>query len=84
MFRNIILNTDSKLKQLISNICFKDCHNKYFHQFKYEYIYANKLTINNNNGIYILTNSGKSLNLYDVKKLQLLGKTDLYLIKKMK
>ena len=46
--------------------CFRDCHNSYFHNFKYECIYDCKLTNITNNEIFNLTISGKSMNLYEL------------------
>ena len=48
--------------------CFRDCHNSYFHNFKYEYIYDIKLTNITKNEIINLTISGKSMNLYELNK----------------
>ena len=48
--------------------CFRDCHNSYFHNFKYECIYDIKLTNITNNEIINLTISGKSMNLYELNK----------------
>ena len=48
--------------------CFRDCHNSYFHDFKYECIYDNKLTNFTNNEIFVLTISGKSRSLYELNK----------------
>ena len=48
--------------------CFRDCHNSYFHNFKYECIYDNKLTNFNNNEIFNLTISGKSRSFYELNK----------------
>ena len=47
---------------------FRDCHNDYFHSFKYECIYDNKLTNITDNEIKKLKISGKSINWYEVKK----------------
>ena len=49
--------------------CFRDYHNNYFHNFNYECIYDFKLTNITNNEIFILTISGKSMNLYELKKI---------------
>ena len=38
----------TKVESIIDG-CYRDCHNKYFHKFKYECIYDNKLTIITNN-----------------------------------
>ena len=43
--------------------CFRDCHNSYFQNFKYECIYDIKLTNISSNEIFNLTISGESMNL---------------------
>ena len=48
--------------------CFTDCHNSYFHNFKYECVYDIKLTKITNNEKFNLTISGKSMNLYVLNK----------------
>ena len=48
--------------------CFRDCHNSYFHNFKYECLHDIKLTNIINNEIINLTITGKSLNLYELNK----------------
>ena len=48
--------------------CFRDCHNSYFHNSKYECIYDIELTNITNNEIINLTISGKSMNLYELNK----------------
>ena len=48
--------------------CFRDCHNSYFHNFKYECIYNIKLTNITNNEIINLTISGKSKGLFEINK----------------
>ena len=48
--------------------CFRDCHNSYFHNFKYEGIYDIKLKNITNNEIFNLTISGKSKGLFEIKK----------------
>ena len=52
-------------KDSILDSCFTDCHNKYFHKFKYEKINDIKLTNINDNEIFNLTNVGKNMNLYE-------------------
>ena len=47
---------------------FKDCHNNFFHNFKYECIYDIKLTNMIDNDIINLTSSDKSMNMYELKK----------------
>ena len=46
--------------------CFRECHNNYFHSFKYEGIYDTKLTNITDNEINNLIISGKSMNLYEL------------------
>ena len=61
---------------------FEDCHNNYFHNFKYECIFDSELTNINSNEIVNSAISGKGMNLYDLnKKLELRDKMVLYLIK---
>ena len=48
----------------IKDSCYRDWHNKYFHNFKYECIYDIKLTNITNNEIISLTISGKSMKLH--------------------
>ena len=55
-------------KDSIINSCFKDFHENFFHNFKYECIHDIKLTNITNNEIFNLTNSGKSINSYDLYK----------------
>ena len=57
----------TKIDSIIDK-CFRDCHNSYFHNFKYESIYDIKLISNNNNEILNLTISGKSMDLYELNK----------------
>ena len=52
----------------VIDYCYRDCHNKYFHTFKYECIYDIKLTNITNIEIIKLTVSGKSINLYELNK----------------
>ena len=62
--------------------CFRDCHNSYFHNFKYECIYDIKLKNVTNNETINLTISDESMNLYELnKKLTVARKMVLYLIK---
>ena len=48
--------------------CFRDCHNSYPHNFKYECIYDIKLTNITNKEIISLRISGKSMRLFELKK----------------
>ena len=48
--------------------CFRDCHNSYFHNFKYECIYDIKLTKITNIKITNLTVSGKCMGLFETNK----------------
>ena len=47
---------------------FRDCHNNYFHSFKYDCIYDIKINNITNNEIINLTIIGKSKNLYELNK----------------
>ena len=62
---SLLTEIDSKIDS-----CFEDCHNSYFHKFKYERISDTKFTIITNNEIIVLTNTGKGMNLYDLKKIK--------------
>ena len=48
--------------------CFRDCHNNYFHKFKYECIYDIKFTNTTNKEIINLTISGKNMGLFELNK----------------
>ena len=48
--------------------CYRDCHNKYLHKFKYECIYDINLTNITNNEIFNLTISDKNMGLHELKK----------------
>ena len=48
--------------------CFRDCHNSFFHNFKYECIYDTKFTNITNIELINLTISGKSMNLYGLNE----------------
>ena len=48
--------------------CYRDCHNKYFHTFKYVCIYDIKLTNITNNEIFNITVSDESMNLFELNK----------------
>ena len=65
--------------------CFRDCHNKYFHYFKYECIYGIKLKNIATNEIINLTFSDKSMHLYELnKKLTIARERDFIFIHKNK
>ena len=51
----------------IIDVCYRDCHNKYFYTFKYVCIYI-KLTNITNNETINLTISDESMNLFKLKK----------------
>ena len=55
----------TKIDSIIDN-CYRDCHNKYFHTFKYVCIYDIKLTNITNNEIINITISDESLGLYEL------------------
>ena len=57
-----------KIDSIIDN-CISDCHPKSFHTFDHICVYDIKLTNIGNNEIFNLTFSGKSMNLYEIKKL---------------
>ena len=46
---------------------YRDCHNKYFHKFKYARIYDINLTKITSNEIITLTVSDKNMSLYEKK-----------------
>ena len=48
--------------------CYRDCHNKYFHTFRYVCMYDIKLTNITNNEIINITISDESLGLYELNK----------------
>ena len=50
----------------VTDSCFKDCHNEYFHNFKYECIYDIKFKKIANNETINYTVSGKNMELYDL------------------
>ena len=49
----------------IKDSCYRDCPNKYFHNFKYECIYDFELTNITNIEKNNLTIRGKNMNLYE-------------------
>ena len=55
-------------KDSISDNCFKDCHNNYFHKFIFESVYDNKLTNITGIKIFDLTINDKSMDSYDLNK----------------
>ena len=55
----------TKIDSIIDN-CYRDCHNKYFHTFKYVCISDIKLTNITNNEIINITISDESLGLYEL------------------
>ena len=62
---------DNPLIHKIASIidrCYKDCHNKYYHTFRYVCIYDIKLTNITNNEIINITISDESLGLYELNK----------------
>ena len=52
----------------ITDECYRDCHNKYFHTFNYVCIYDIKLTNITNNEVINITISVESMNLFDLNK----------------
>ena len=57
----------TKIDSIIDD-CYRDCHNKYFHTFKYVCIYDITLTNITNNEIINITISDESLDLYKLNK----------------
>ena len=58
------------LKKIDSTIesCFTDCHNNYFHYYKFLCLYDIKFKNIANNEMINFTVSGKNMDLYDLKK----------------
>ena len=67
----------------ITDKCFRDCYNSYFHKFKYECIYDIKLTNITIIEIINLTNSGKSMNLYELNKKLTVTRQNLFLFSRI-
>ena len=65
----LIQNIDS-----IINKCWRDCHNNYFHSFKYICEYNLNFTNTNNNEIVNFTISEKSMGLYELNQKLTLAK----------
>ena len=64
-------NIDYPLLHKIDSIivgCYRDCHNKCFHTFKYVCIYDIKLSNITNNETIILSISDESMNLFELNK----------------
>ena len=64
-------NFDNPLFHKIDSIidgCYRDCHNKYFHTFKFVSIYDIKLTNITNNKIINISISDESMNLFELNK----------------
>ena len=64
-------NIDTPLFHKIDSIidgCYRDCHNKCFHTFKYVCIYDIKLTNITNNEIIKISISDESMNLFEINK----------------
>ena len=76
---------ENPLIQNINSIidrCYRDCHYKYFHTFKYEGIYNFNFTNVINNKMVNFTIYDTSLNIKELKKkLKMLDETVLYLTK---
>ena len=60
----LITRTDS-----ITDGCYRDCHNKYFHRFKYVCKYDIKLRIITNIEIIIITASDETMILFELNKI---------------
>ena len=57
----------TKIDSIIDG-CYRDCHNKYFHTFKYVCLYDIKLKNTTNNEIINITICDENMNLFDLKK----------------
>ena len=55
-------------KDYIIDSCYRDCHNKYYHTFKFVCIYDNNLTNITINEIFNTTISDKSTGLFELNK----------------
>ena len=53
----------------ITDNWYRDCHNKYYHTFEYEFEYDIKVTNNRNNEIANLTIVDKSMGLFEITKI---------------
>ena len=56
-----------KIDSIIDN-CYRDCHNRYYHTFKYVCIYDIQLTNITNNEIINTTISDENMNLFELNK----------------
>ena len=62
---------DNPLIQIIDSIidkCYRDCHNKYYHTFKYECVYDINFRNITNNETVNLTIVGESIGMYELNK----------------
>ena len=57
----------TKIDSIIDG-CYRDCHNKYFHTFKYVCIYDIKIKNTTNNEIFNITISDENMNLFELNK----------------
>ena len=57
----------TKIDSIIDG-CYRDCHSKYFHTFKYVCIYDIKLSKITNNEIINLSISDENMNLFELNK----------------
>ena len=55
-------------KDSIIDGCYRNCHKKYFHTFKYVCIYDIKLTSITNNEIIIISISDESMTWFEINK----------------
>ena len=62
-----------KIDSIIGN-CYRDCHNKYFHTFKYVCIYDIKLANVTKNELIIITISDESLGFFELNKKLILAR----------
>ena len=57
----------TKIDSIIDS-CYRDCHNKYFHTFKYVFIYDINFTNIANYEIFNISISDESMNLFELNK----------------
>ena len=75
----LIQKTDS-----ITDICIRDCHNKYFHTFDHICVYDIKLTNNAINETVNLTISVKCMTLYELNKKLTVARQRGYIFNQIK
>ena len=71
-----------KIDSIIYN-CYRDCLNKYFHTFKYVFIYDIELTNITNNEIINITISDESMNLFELNKKLTFAQGNGFIVSRM-